>query len=346
MQGVSMKQTLIFLGIFFCIPAMVPTKTTIDLKKTKVLLRYFDFPLLKILPGDLKQYIILMIATGHPTQATRGICTAAALNKRFHSLMNNPEKIIMILDALAYTVHGINVAYRLKNKTATMPVMQSKQIKDRLIAACEKLEHQAELYEAISDNNITQMKQLLAHRNIDLGTCIAYSVPFSFVVRFERTEIARLLLSAGAKDSYGNNGYTALMAAAEQAVAEFAENRNTRAIKFLLGLGVNVDAQDDDGQTALIWSVLKGALYENLATLNDLMRSQRHDSMNDFLRAFELPNIRAETVKLLLDAGANPAIRNKENKSALDYAREKGNHEAIRLLEDALKLPTGKRKRE
>ncbi len=81
-------------------------------------------------------------------------------------------------------------------------------------------------------------------------------------------------------------------------------------IKLLVSNGIDIDSQDNDGNTALHYpliNVLENKLY--------------------------LPYSK-EIVKILLEEGADPHIRNKEGKSPMDLAVESGENELINLLID------------
>ena len=80
---------------------------------------------------------------------------------------------------------------------------------------------------------------------------------------------------------------------------------NVTIMKLLMSHGANVNAQDADGQTALIDAAM-------------------------------LPD-RLEKVALLLKGGANPKLRDKKGEDALYYAEHYANSPTVRLLKRAIK---------
>ena len=74
-----------------------------------------------------------------------------------------------------------------------------------------------------------------------------------------------------------------------------------QAVRLLMQHGVRINAQDNEGNTALMMAVTKGDSY-------------------DFIR-------------VLLDAGANPNIKNKAGKTALQIAKEKKSDYVVEMLE-------------
>ena len=76
-----------------------------------------------------------------------------------------------------------------------------------------------------------------------------------------------------------------------------------KTVRVLIEKGANVNAKDDDGDTALAYAAIRGA------------------SVN--------------VIKELLNAGADVNIKNKGGKTAVVLAREQGKHEIVELLTQA-----------
>ncbi len=81
---------------------------------------------------------------------------------------------------------------------------------------------------------------------------------------------------------------------------QFYNGRDTKAVRLLMQRGVRINAQDNEGNTALMMAVTK-------------------DSYG---------------VQALLDAGADPNIKNKAGKTALQIAQEKKDDDIIKLLQE------------
>lgn len=88
----------------------------------------------------------------------------------------------------------------------------------------------------------------------------------------------------------------------ETALMEAADSRNAEAVRVLIANGANVNAADEDGETALMIAADEG---------------------------------NTEAVRLLIQAGANVNARDEEGESALDKALDERNHQAAELLRAA-----------
>jgi ankyrin repeat protein len=117
-------------------------------------------------------------------------------------------------------------------------------------------------------------------------------------------QIIQLLIMRGVNlNARGSFGETALMMASYWGHKDIVE--------LLLKENVDVNLQDNGGATALMMAVVeKEDLYSITGGGN-----------------------RLETVSMLLAAGALCNIRDNDNKTALDYARETGNKNVVALLE-------------
>ncbi|MEI0608195.1 ankyrin repeat domain-containing protein [Brachyspira pulli] len=86
----------------------------------------------------------------------------------------------------------------------------------------------------------------------------------------------------------------------EKAFLKAAENGDIETVRYLINSEVDIDAQDNDGNTALSIAVLSG---------------------------------NSSTVKLLLDYSADHSIKNKYGQTAMDIAKKEKNYEIIGILE-------------
>ncbi len=115
----------------------------------------------------------------------------------------------------------------------------------------------------------------------------------------EGAELIDQLLRAGAdarvRDAKGRTPLFASLSATQEVESV------PQAVRLLMQHGVRINAQDNEGNTALMMAVAKGDSY-------------------DFIR-------------VLLDAGANPNIKNKAGKTALQIAKEKKSDYVVEMLE-------------
>lgn len=173
---------------------------------------------------------------------------------------------------------------------------------------------------------------------LEIAESNAPSKPASFVDQWAVT--TKLLLETGLDlESRDEEGSTPFMTAAAYA--------HTEIVRLLLQRGANVKARDKRGSTALIRAACECAL----ATMNSA-----YDSVKLLLDAGSEVNARANDgmtalmlaaggfggvaiLKLLVEQGANPAVRNKKGETALAIARQEHNAEKIRYLR-ALPAPT------
>lgn len=124
-----------------------------------------------------------------------------------------------------------------------------------------------------------------------------------------------------------------LCVAAERApLADAAERRDQSSVRKLLGTGVDVNASQVDGTTALHWA----AYYEDVETAALLVRAgAKADAVNRYgvpPLAEACKNGNAAVVKLLLDAGANANVTLSGGESALMLAARSGSIEAVKIL--------------
>ena len=125
-------------------------------------------------------------------------------------------------------------------------------------------------------------------------------------------------------------------------------------IKLLIERGADVNAKSKDGNTALITATSYGRI-ENVKLLIDKGADINAKSKNGGTALIWAAKMgRTEIIKLLLEKGADvsakmneymgeegvfqtlaPKAKDKEEKTALDYAKEKGNEEIVKLLKKA-----------
>lgn len=117
--------------------------------------------------------------------------------------------------------------------------------------------------------------------------------PLAYAVTVHDPDIVKLLLEKGADVNarfkhFQDGQRTILMQAVATTEGEDAKDKGYQTIQALVAGGAQVDAQDDSGETALMYAVRSGK-----------------------------PGL----VELMLESKANPSLRNKKKQTALDIAR-------------------------
>lgn len=148
---------------------------------------------------------------------------------------------------------------------------------------------------------------LMSGRTDVLELFLDYSTPVDAIVdeegktlltkaasRGHAPEIELLLRRGASLDMKDRRGWTALLEAASWG--------NTELVELLIRYGADVNAQDRNGNTPLHWAVTSFMGYPKMA-------------------------------QILLDAGSDLAIVNKNRISALDIVQESGNNEIRNIIE-------------
>lgn len=90
--------------------------------------------------------------------------------------------------------------------------------------------------------------------------------------------------------------------------------------------GINLNAKDNDGFTALHWAAWSGMPQSTVLLVSDGgldLNAQENSGYTPLMLAALRGN--AAAVRLLLELGADPAVKNAAGQTALDIATEKGN---------------------
>lgn len=145
-----------------------------------------------------------------------------------------------------------------------------------------------------------------------------------------RTEIVRMLIGSGfdiGKPTADGSTY----------LHDAALKGQNKIVQLLLDCGAPVDALDRSGATALQDAALAGhadviaVLLDRGARIN---AADRDSGATPLMLAASLG--RAHAVALLLRWGANPALRDRLGRTALDRAKETEEDDTVKLLETAL----------
>ncbi len=156
------------------------------------------------------------------------------------------------------------------------------------------------MFALIGEKDHLEMVKLLLKYGPEVDACgqDGYT-PLMIAAHLGQRGNVRLLLEAGADASLKNRcGSTALIATIQNNKEEFD------IIKQLLDHGTNIDEQNDNGETVLMHAALRSHLEKQ------------------------------ETITLLLESGADPTIRDNENRTPADIARLKGNEALAKLIEN------------
>ena len=138
------------------------------------------------------------------------------------------------------------------------------------------------------------------------------------------TEVAKLLLEAGAdKDAANNLGITALHSAAESGHIE--------VVKLLLAAGADKDKADSEERTALHRTIRKIAALLAYDAERDATNSDS-TSRTAYVAA---PSSELEIVQLLLEAGVDQNVADSSGRTVLHLAAEQGLLEVAKLLLEA-----------
>ncbi len=119
----------------------------------------------------------------------------------------------------------------------------------------------------------------------------------------------------------------------EETLIEAVKKEDKKKVAELIQKGVDVNAKDDNGDSALILAIKN----VNLTIIQLLLECDV--DVNDPNDDRETPLMWAvwawhdASIQMLVDAGADISYKNAEGKTALDYAKEEQNSSAIRILQ-------------
>ena len=154
--------------------------------------------------------------------------------------------------------------------------------------------------------------------------------PLIMVSPFNKLDAVRALLAAGANvNAAENHGWTALIWSANRGHAKVAE--------ILLSAKANPNAATDKGSTALRFGSRRGytEIVKMLIAAGANPNTASNDGWTALMEAIDSDEERAEVVKILLSAGADVNAENNDGETALDWAKEKGHSDIVRMLKRA-----------
>lgn len=242
--------------------------------------------------------------------------TALMLAARY----NNTEMVKILLKAGA----DLNIQQRKSGWTALMFAENNIEIIKLLIQARAKLDLYTvkgftALILAIIHNKVETVKLLIqAGAKLDLYTVKGFTALIAAIIH-NKIEIVRIILEAGADSNQKNlnKHLTPLMYASDR--------NNVEIVNLLIQAGAEINSQNDDGWTALMFSVA-GEKSGKIKTVRFLLEAGANPNIQNFKRGtvlmiashnFDEDNSK-EIINLLIEYGANPLIKG-QDKDALDY---------------------------
>lgn len=163
--------------------------------------------------------------------------------------------------------------------------------------------------------------EMLIKKSADVNGHKEYATPLFWAVRYNRVDIAKLLVDNGADVNLKNTkGQTVLFISARLKIT-----------KFLLENGADPKVSDISGNTPLHGIGTHKMHKEAIRTIIDFSGHPNFPQSEAVTQ--EAINEQLGIAKLLVHNGADPKFKNKEGKTALDFAYEGGFQPIIRFLE-------------
>ena len=121
----------------------------------------------------------------------------------------------------------------------------------------------------------------------------------------------------------------------EEQMRQAALDGETARVMSLLEAGVNVDAADQEGHTALMFASFNGHSEIVLALIGEDAQVDRRDLLGRTALLYASTGPFPETVKILLEKGAEPNIvDSEEHFSPLMHAAAEGHMDVVKILLD------------
>lgn len=121
--------------------------------------------------------------------------------------------------------------------------------------------------------------------------------------------------------------------ASEDLLRQAAYEGNEENVEALLGMGVNVNAADAEGRTALVFAAFNGHSQIILELLEAGGKIELRDAMGRTPLMYGSTGPFPEAVKILLDHGADPnAVDSDEHFTPLMHAAAEGHLEVVKVL--------------
>ncbi|XP_063923969.1 uncharacterized protein LOC135138056 isoform X2 [Zophobas morio] len=256
-----------------------------------------------------------------------------ALHYAIKSGRNNQDIIQLLID------NGIDLNTRNKNGTTALHLacleginanVQMLLDSGTLINIMDKDQNNALHYASESMNNNVHVMKLLIEKGIHVNDQNKYGTTALQIACLEGVyENAKILLDCGASINIANNANNNALHFASE-----SKKDNRGVIKLLIEKGIDVNAQNENGKTALQFACLEG-IYENAEMLLDFSASigiTDEDNNNALHYASSAENVNRSLIKLLIEKGININAQNKNGMTALQLARLEGIQENVQML--------------
>jgi ankyrin repeat protein len=125
------------------------------------------------------------------------------------------------------------------------------------------------------------------------------------------------------------------------ALSEAARWGESDMVRQLLEQGIAVDSRDEEGGTALMNAASAGEmqimrlLLKRGADVNAVQENKGYTPLIWGLAALHSERKYLAIVSTLLATGADVTIRTRDGRTAIDFAKERGSEELLKLLESA-----------
>jgi ankyrin repeat protein len=176
-------------------------------------------------------------------------------------------------------------------------------------------------------NSDDTLLTLLLDNGADVNATNAYRwTALLEAVSQDRLALVKLLVERGADvNAAQNQGETPLMTAVSRG--------NKEIVTYLLAQGADVNRKNEEGKTALILAIERGQAYV-VAPL--LIKAEVNLADNNGHTALMQAAIGGDSylVKELLNAGADPQLKDARGKTAANYAEQYNHQEIINLFTD------------
>lgn len=184
------------------------------------------------------------------------------------------------------------------------------------------------LVRAARENNLAAVKRLLASgADVDVVDKAVDSTALAQATANNNREIIRVLLHAGANINRQNRD-------GETALMYLSGQASTDTARDLIKAGADLELKDDDGETAL----MAAARLDNTGSLKALIDAgaqlEAKDEKGQTALMLAAREGLADNVRALLEAGAQINSKDENDWTALRHAREGEHEEVTKLLRD------------